>query len=105
MPAYDSSAMLIGKVQEVGLQRSKNGNIRINVRISEVSNEHHSSNADAINVIWEDISKIGDIILVNTESQSTHPNVDSSSGSAKCHSCGYENNSNAIYCEDCGSKL
>ncbi len=106
MPAYDSSAMLIGKVQEVGLQRSKNGNIKINVKISEVSNElSQSINANVTNVSWEDISKIGDIILVNTESQSTHANVDSGLGSAKCQSCGYENNPNAFYCEDCGSKL
>ena len=39
MPAYDSSAMLIGNVQEVGLRRSQNGNIKINVKISGVSSE------------------------------------------------------------------
>lgn len=106
MPAYDSSAMLIGKVQEVGLRKSRNGNIKINVKITEVSNEDpHGANANTIDVSWEDISKIGDIILVNTETQSTRSNVESSPGSAKCHSCGYENNPNAIYCEDCGSKL
>jgi sporulation protein YlmC with PRC-barrel domain len=108
MPAYDSGAMLIGNVQEVGLRRSQSGNIKINVKISEVSNENpHNTNINAIDVSWDDISKIGDIILVNTETQpiQTNPGSGSNSSSIKCNSCGYQNNSGALYCEDCGSKI
>jgi sporulation protein YlmC with PRC-barrel domain len=108
MPAYDSGAMLIGNVQEVGLRRSRSGNIKINVKISEVSNENpHNTNINAIDVSWDDISKIGDIILVNTETQpiQTNHGSGSSSSSIKCNSCGYQNNSGALYCEDCGSKI
>ncbi|MGC2596737.1 MAG: hypothetical protein WA395_01230 [Nitrososphaeraceae archaeon] len=106
MPAYDSGAMLIGSVQEVGLRRSQSGNIKINVKISEVSNEDpRSTNINAIDISWDDISKIGDIILVNTELQSIHTNHGSGSSSIKCNSCGYQNNSSALYCEDCGSKI
>jgi sporulation protein YlmC with PRC-barrel domain len=108
MPAYDSSAMLIGNVQEVGLRRSRSGNIKINVKISEVSNENpRNTNTNAIDVSWDDISKIGDIILVNTEAQPIQTNHGSGSSSSfiKCNSCGYQNNLGALYCEDCGSKI
>ena len=106
MPAYDSGAMLIGSVQEVGLRKSQSGNIKINVKISEVSDEDtHSTDTNVIDISWDDISKIGDIILVNTELQSIHTNHGSGSSSIKCNSCGYQNNSSALYCEDCGSKI
>ena len=106
MPAYDSGAMLIGSVQEVGLRRSQSGNIKINVRsVKLVMRIRVVININAIDISWDDISKIGDIILVNTELQSIHTNDGSGSSSIKCNSCGYQNNSSALYCEDCGSKI
>ncbi|MFZ0327816.1 MAG: hypothetical protein WBP64_12115 [Nitrososphaeraceae archaeon] len=106
MPAYDSGAMLIGNVQEVGLRRSLSGNVKINVKIREVhKDDSTNSNSGAIDVSWDNISKIGDIILVNTGSQSNDAIAGSGSNSIKCRSCGYQNNASAQYCEDCGSKV
>lgn len=106
MPAYDSGAMLIGNVQEVGLQRSLSGNVKINVKIGEVHKDDSiNSNSGAIDVPWDNISKIGDIILVNTGSQPNDTIGRSDSNSIKCRSCGYQNNASALYCEDCGSKV
>lgn len=106
MPAYDSGAMLIGNVQEVGLRRSESGNVRINVKIKERQNkDSHRNSTSTIDVPWDNISKIGDIILVNTESQLIDANLNSSSNSIKCNSCGYQNSAGALYCEDCGSKI
>jgi sporulation protein YlmC with PRC-barrel domain len=87
MVAYDSEAMLVGRVQEVGLKRS-GGTARISVRIASDSGQKE--------VAWDGISKIGDIVLLKP----------AGAGSAgKCPSCGYQNEASALFCEDCGAKL
>lgn len=95
MPAYDSEAMLIGKVSELGLRKASNGKMDLSMKIrtdNELSN--HSTE-----VLWENISKIGDVVLLSTKPSSTNDIL------PKCSSCGYENEKAAIFCEECGKKL
>lgn len=87
MSAYDSEAILVGKVEKVGLHRV-GGTAQISLKIS--------SEAGSKEVDWNGISKIGDIILLSSAGKSV---------AAKCASCGYQNEAGALFCEECGSKL
>jgi sporulation protein YlmC with PRC-barrel domain len=85
MSAYDSEAMLIGKVEEIGLGREA-GNARITLKIGSKQ------------VPWEGISKIGDIMLLKTADTNT-------TSGGRCHACGYQNEAGSAFCAECGSKL
>ena len=85
MAAYDSEAMLIGKVEEVGLQRG-GGTAKITLKIGDKQ------------VSWDGISKIGDIVLLK------NADAPSSSG-GRCHACGYQNEAGSGFCAECGTKL
>jgi sporulation protein YlmC with PRC-barrel domain len=89
MSAYDSEAMLIGKVEQIGLRKvGGGGNAHITIKIGEKE------------VPWDGISKIGDIILLKTaETQSA------AAIGGKCSACGYQNDSDAAFCAECGTKL
>jgi sporulation protein YlmC with PRC-barrel domain len=82
MSAYDGEAMLIGKVEDIGLKRSA-GSARITIKIGEKE------------VPWEGISKIGDIVLLKT----------STSSGGRCPSCGFQNDADSAFCSECGSKF
>ncbi len=85
MAAYDSEAMLIGKVEEIGLQRGA-GTAKITLKIGDRQ------------VSWDGISKIGDILLLKT--------VDAQPASGgRCHACGYQNEAGSGFCAECGTKL
>src|ERR671929_199744 len=63
-------------------------------------------------VSWDNISKIGDIILVLGKKGEAMPISDSNTDATvtnksgnKCSSCGYQNQEDAIFCEECGNKL
>jgi sporulation protein YlmC with PRC-barrel domain len=89
MSAYDSEAMLIGKVEQIGLRKvGGGGNAHITIKIGEKE------------VPWDGISKIGDIILLKTGE--TKP---AAAVGDKCSACGYQNESNATFCAECGTKL
>ena len=90
MSAYDSEAMLIGKVEQIGLRKiSARGNAHTVIKVGEKE------------VPWEDISKIGDILLLKTTE--TKPAAPTAGG--KCSACGYQNESDASFCAECGTKL
>ena len=80
MSAYDSEAMLIGKVEQIGLIREL-GSAKITLKIG--NNQ----------VSWDGISKIGDIVLLKTTSN------------GRCHACGYHNEAGSAFCAECGTKL
>src|SRR5918911_2696240 len=81
MSAYDSEAMLIGKVEQIGLRKvGGRGNAHIMIKIGEKE------------VPWDGISKIGDIILLKTAD--TTP----AASGGKCSACGYQNESDATFC-------
>lgn len=84
MAAYDSEAMLIGKVEEIGLQKEA-GTAKITLKIG------------GRQVSWDGISKIGDIVLLKADS--------STISGGRCHACGYQNEVGSAFCAECGSKL
>jgi len=85
MAAYDSEALLIGKVEEVGLQKEA-GTAKITLKIGGKQ------------VPWEGISKIGDIVLLKSAGASQV-------SGGKCHACGYQNEAGSAFCAECGNKL
>jgi sporulation protein YlmC with PRC-barrel domain len=90
MSAYDSEAMLIGKVEQIGLRKvGGGGNAHITIKIGEKE------------VPWDGISKIGDIILLKT----SEANPATAAAGGKCSACGYQNESDAAFCGECGTKL
>ncbi len=51
-------------------------------------------------VLWKNISKIGDIVLLGERMRTT-----ATSNPSQCASCGYRNEEGAVFCEECGKKL
>jgi sporulation protein YlmC with PRC-barrel domain len=110
MTAYDNEAILVGNVHEIGLRKSSGGNIQIMVKISNQNKKNDSTNIQDREVKWTDISKIGDIVLLGNTKSDEETNRSRSSStttnqSRLCRSCGYANQGNAVFCEECGSKL
>jgi len=115
MPVYNSEAMLIGRVAEIGLRRLQGRNMQITLKIANEDNEDSSSPQDhnqSTEVSWDNISKIGDIILVLGRKGEVMPISDSNTDATvtnrsgnKCSSCGYQNQEDAIFCEECGNKM
>jgi sporulation protein YlmC with PRC-barrel domain len=104
MPVYDHEAMLVGNVQEIGLRKSLNGIIQITLKIDnrdKISETNDDELNDEIN--WSDISKIGDIVLVNWQ-QKKISSSNTSIDKKICVACQYHNESDALYCEQCGKK-
>ena len=105
MPVYDHEAMLVGNVQEIGLRKSLNGTIQITLKIDN-HDKTSETNDDELHgeISWSDISKIGDIVLVNWQQKKI---LSSSTSIDKkiCVACQYHNESDALYCEQCGKKL
>jgi sporulation protein YlmC with PRC-barrel domain len=100
MTAYDSEAMLLGRVSEIGLRRSDSGDVEISMKISSQQNIQKNSDTVVTEVLWKNISKIGDIVLLGERIQSKPPY-----SSSRCGSCGYQNEQGAAFCEECGKKL
>lgn len=91
--AYDNDAMLVGKVEEIGLLKSQKKGIKeIGFKLSR------DNKSDSIIVSWKEISKIGDIILLKSEQQFAQKKIE-------CKSCLYENDPDSMFCESCGSQL
>ena len=109
MPAYNSEAILVGRVREIGLRKSSKGIVQISIKIErEFGNNIDNNNSIEDEVLWNNISKIGDIVLLSERVTKigTSDNASSSTkGSINCPSCGYQNQEDASFCEECGSKL
>ena len=101
MTAYDSEAMMVGRVLEIGLRKSSRGDMDISIKISKQKNSY--KNSDPLlteEVLWKNISKIGDIVLLGERMHSKAANSPS-----QCASCNYQNEQGAVFCEECGKKL
>ena len=107
MPVYDHEAMLVGNVQEIGLRKSLEGTIQITLKIDnrDKTSETNNGNESYDEITWSDISKIGDIVLINWEQKKISPSDTSLRDKKICIACQYHNESDAIYCEQCGKKL
>ena len=103
MPAYDSEAMLIGNIKEIGLRRLENGTVDVSIM---VNNQLKDKEAKSSEILWSKISKIGDIVLINENRPKVEPESHIGSTTlAQCKACGYTNEEGSKYCEECGSKL
>ena len=103
MPAYDCDAMLVGNIKEIGLRRSSSGKMEINFKVSK--NQKTSDN-EPVEVSWNSISKIGDIILLGeTTDEIQSQNNGGQKMHGKCPFCSYVNEADAVYCADCGKKI
>jgi sporulation protein YlmC with PRC-barrel domain len=122
MPAYNSEALLIGKVKEIGLRRPmESGNTQISIKIiqddyskngmgDDTPKDIKTSNLTTVEILWNEISKIGDIVLISrvpSGSQTSDVTKSISTGLevGKCSSCGHRNEKDASFCEECGKKL
>lgn len=106
MPVYDHEAMLVGNVQEIGLRKSLNGTIQITLKIDNRDRTSETNGDESYNEItWSNISKIGDIVLISREQKKIPPSNTSPIDKKICITCQYHNESDALYCEQCGKKL
>ena len=108
IPAYDSDATLVGRIKEIGLRRLSPGHMQISIRVSKNMNDNVSQSSfnQIDEVMWNDISKIGDVLILApaaTKMKAISNNL--SSNKLKCASCGYQNEDEAVFCEECGTKL
>jgi sporulation protein YlmC with PRC-barrel domain len=103
MPAYDSEAMLIGNIKEIGLRRLKNGRVDVSIMVNNHLRDKETTSSE---ILWSKISKIGDIVLISENRSNVGPEAHSGSTTlAKCKACGYTNEEGSKYCEECGSEL
>ena len=110
MPVYDHEAMLVGNVQEIGLRKSLNGTIQITLKIDNRDRTSETNGDESYNdeITWSNISKIGDIVLISREQKKIPPPPPSNTSpidKKMCTTCQYLNESDALYCEQCGKKL
>lgn len=114
MLTYDHNAHLLGKVNEIGLRMKSDGKVEFCFKVKD-SDDSFSE------ISWNNISKIGDIIILADENASsdekndfTSSNTNSISDSRTnlsksegkiCTNCNFKNEVESIFCEECGKKL
>ena len=92
MSVYDINASLFGTVKDIGLRENKTKIVMVISTTEQTEKE----------VPWDQISKIGDVVLLKEQETSKHI---TGAVSAKCDKCGFANKSNSKFCEQCGNKL
>jgi sporulation protein YlmC with PRC-barrel domain len=108
MYTYDNNAQLVGKVNEIGFEISK-GKAKFSFKVINIEKETSE-------ILWEDIDKIGDIIILREKSfdTNTQPTKDIKNNNITpdknqdfkiCTNCKYKNDIEAIFCEECGKKI
>ncbi|MFB5645956.1 MAG: PRC-barrel domain-containing protein [Nitrosopumilaceae archaeon] len=88
MAVIDENAKRIGTAKQVGVDSSQNVVLVIT-----------DSNGSDVTVPWNNIRKIGEVILLGSSSDI------SANQSGKCSSCNYSNKPGSKFCEQCGAKL
>jgi len=63
--------------------------------------------ANDVEIPWNNISKIGDIVLLaeSSEKIKSRERGGINASDHKCPHCGFENEADALYCADCGKKM
>ncbi|MGN6614290.1 MAG: hypothetical protein ACTHKC_04540 [Candidatus Nitrosocosmicus sp.] len=110
MYAYNNNAQLVGKVNEIGLRKNPIGKAQFSFKII-------NKMKDKIEVLWDDIDKIGDIIILHEKNSNpneqytknindkSNTTIDKNKDQKICVNCNYKNDMEAIFCEECGKKL
>ena len=89
---YDSNAFLLGTVKDIGLRDNYSKIVIVISTTGQTESE----------VPWEQISKIGDIVLLKAQEP---PKPVTAIASGKCNICGFANRQDSRFCEQCGNKL
>jgi len=90
MTVFDGSAKKIGTVKQVGVDATQSVVLIIT-----------RNDASEISVKWNQIKKIGEIILLGEEQSENSNSVQSI---PKCANCGFENKLGSKFCQSCGSQ-
>ena len=92
MSVYDSNAKKIGTVKQVGVDSTQTVVLIIT-----------KSDGTEVSIKWNEIKKIGEIIILGEGQISTTsvPNTNS----FRCTGCGFQNKPGSKFCESCGNKL
>ncbi len=88
MQVIDENAKRVGTAKQVGVDSSQNV-------ILVITNNEGSD----VTVPWNNIRKIGEVILLGSSSEMN------ASQSVNCSSCNYSNKAGSKFCEQCGGKL
>ena len=91
MTVYDENAKKIGTVKQVGVDATQNVVLIIT-----------KNDGSEISVKWNQIKKIGEVILLGEGQSGTIAVTESSS---KCSSCGFNNKPGSKFCQSCGSRV
>ncbi len=86
---YDENAKKIGIAKQAGIDSSQTVVLLIT-----------KNDGSQGSVPWSKIGKVGDVILLGGVSSAESPKQP-----GKCSSCGFLNNENSKFCEECGTKL
>jgi len=89
LSVYDENARKIGNAKQVGI----NSNQSVVLIITK-------NDGTEGNIPWNNIRKVGDVILVGNPAATPQVNQP-----GKCPSCGFTNKEGSKFCEDCGSKI
>ncbi|TLX84637.1 MAG: hypothetical protein E6K98_02135 [Thaumarchaeota archaeon] len=83
---YDSEALRVGIVKEIGIQPDKSSIVLVVTRNDGID----------VTIKWDEIRKIGEVVLLGGQLGDS---------SLKCGKCGYTNSQGSKFCETCGNKL
>jgi sporulation protein YlmC with PRC-barrel domain/DNA-directed RNA polymerase subunit RPC12/RpoP len=89
LSVYDENARKIGNAKQVGIDSNQS------VVLIITKNDGTEGN-----IPWNNIRKVGDVILVGNPAATPQVNQP-----GKCPSCGFSNKEGSKFCEDCGSKI
>ncbi len=91
MTVFDENAKKMGTVKQVGVDANQNVVLIIT-----------RNDASEISVKWDQIKKVGEIILLGEVQSGNSTSIQSLS---KCSSCGFDNKLGSKFCQSCGSQV
>ena len=91
MTVYDDNAKKMGTVKQVGVDATQNVVLIIT-----------KNDGSELSAKWNQIKKIGEIILLGEGQPGTMSSLQSSS---QCASCGFDNKPGSKFCQSCGSQV
>ena len=92
MSVFDENAKQIGIAKQVGVDSS-----------SQVILVVSDNDGNDININWNRIKKVGEIILLGDSSTATISTT--TQQGLRCPSCNFDNKPDSKFCESCGTKI